>query len=178
MTAEHATWRYLRHAILATIACLLPALATAQEHAALDALTVVDGAGIETALEERVPEGPAILHLWATWCVPCREELPQVDAFRQTLAEDGLADRLVVVSVDKRPYAEITAFLRDELAIGLETLLVTNGNPGATLGLFGYPYTLLIDADHAIVERFPGPINWTDPERAEQLLAFVDQGDT
>ncbi|WP_404402990.1 TlpA family protein disulfide reductase [Pelagibacterium halotolerans] len=153
---------------------LLSATAIAQDRPNLDALSVVNSSGTQARLAAYLPDGPIILHFWATWCIPCREELPQVDAFRRVLAQDGLSDHLIVVSVDKLEFAQVATFIEDDLAIGLETLLVTDGNPGAIFGLFGYPYTLLLDADGTIVERFPGAIEWTAPDISARLFAHVD----
>ncbi|MCD7060182.1 TlpA family protein disulfide reductase [Pelagibacterium xiamenense] len=173
MCRRYATIGNLLAAYIALGATLLPGLAIAQDRADLGALTVIDAAGRQTSLAERIPDAPAIVHFWATWCIPCREELPQIDAFHQVLEREGLSNRFVVVSVDKLAFYQVAAFLEDDLGIGLETILVTNGNPGATLGLFGYPYTLTLNADGRIAERFPGPLQWADSGVSAQLRAHV-----
>src|SRR5690606_8261493 len=70
-----------------------------------DAVAVDDGAGETVVLGELV-EGATSLHFWATWCAPCREELPELQAFAEA---EGLGERLVLVSVDTAEDGRVAA---------------------------------------------------------------------
>lgn len=136
-------------------------------------ITVRSSAG-EAALSELVGAAPAIVHFWATWCAPCREELPAVQDFADRLAALGLADRLIVVSVDRFEFPRVEGFLRDDLGLTLDTVQEPNGAAGIAFGLFGYPSTVLLDAGRRVSERLPGALSWTDPEVANRLIAHLE----
>lgn len=158
---------------LSALAAMHPAAMPAQaETVRAAAVTVDDGSGRSHTLASLMHGRPTILHVWATWCVPCRDELPAVDRFAAGLAA-GVSDRLIAVSVDTRPHADITAFLAELDAAHLHPWQVTDGNAGTALRLFGYPATLLVAADGTVAERFAGPVDWDDPAVAMRFEAFV-----
>jgi thiol-disulfide isomerase/thioredoxin len=122
-----------------------------------------------------LPDGPAILHFWATWCLPCRAELPALDRFAADLARDGAARRLVVLSVDSIPFERVEAFLASELGLSaVKTWQFVGGDPGSAFRILGYPTTLLVDADRRIARRFPGPVDWDDPGIRAVLMRHLE----
>jgi thiol-disulfide isomerase/thioredoxin len=117
---------------------------------------------------------PVIVHFWATWCIPCRDELPAVDRFRAKLEAQSLANRLIVVSVDTRPYTAIAAFLADDLNLPeLHSWQDISRVAGGTLRLFGYPATVLIGADAGIAARRSGAIDWDSADERAALIAHL-----
>lgn len=160
---------------LSALAAMHPAAMPAQaETVGAAAVTVDDGSGRSDTLASLMHGRPTILHVWATWCVPCRDELPAVDRFAAGLAA-GVRDRLIAVSVDTRPHADIAAFLAELDAANLHPWQVTDGNAGTAFRLFGYPATLLVAADGTVAERFAGPVDWDDPAVAMRFEAFVKE---
>ena len=133
----------------------------------LSAVTVRDAAGETAALGDLV-YGPTIIHFWATWCAPCLEELPQLDAFAQGL-EPG---DLVVVSIDTAGYERIATYL-DDLGVGLESYQQIEGNAGSVLGILGYPSTFVVDGGGEIVFRRQGAVDWANPAEAEEMIARI-----
>ena len=119
--------------------------------------------GRKSSLEDALPSGPAIVHFWAMWCVPCREELPKLAAYRDALAAKGHADRLVIVALEKGDHARIETFLAEKLNLaGLPSLRSGDGRAGPAFGLFGMPATALIDGKRHIVMLGRGPVEWED----------------
>ena len=163
-----------RRDILLALALTPFAGLSAQEPGPVDlaAITVRSAAG-EAVLSDLVGEAPVIVHFWATWCVPCRAELPEVEAFAARLGALGLRDRLIVVSVDRFEFDRVEAFLRGDLGLSLDTVQEPDGAAGIAFALFGYPSTVLLDAGHRVVTRYPGAIAWTDPQVADRLIAHV-----
>ena len=109
----------------------------------------------------RAPGVPTVVNLWASWCGPCREELPHV----QQLAELA-GDRLRVVGVisrDGEPQA--TSFAADAGAT-FPGAFDGQGDLMIELGLRGLPYTYLLDADGGIVHVQVGPVHSTDELRS------------
>ncbi|SDF62239.1 Thiol-disulfide isomerase or thioredoxin [Blastococcus aurantiacus] len=111
----------------------------------------------------RAPGVPTLVNLWATWCAPCRAELPVLQQF----AEDA-GDRvrvLGVISKDGRPQAESFA---DDLGIGFPSAFDGEGELMAELGLNLLPFTYFLDADGGLVHTELGEVG-----SAEELRGLV-----
>ncbi|MDY8109070.1 TlpA disulfide reductase family protein [Fulvimarina sp. 2208YS6-2-32] len=137
----------------------------AAEGRALDlgAITVTDGTRVR-ALEDVLPAEPTLLHLWATWCAPCLTELPQIASFAAELDRRGAAGRLLLVSVDRKPFAQVRSFLDDDLALpDLRTWQVADGPIGSAFRVFGYPASFIIGPGPSLLWRHEGSLSWTEP---------------
>lgn len=106
--------------------------------------------------------GPLVINLWASWCPPCRQELP---AF-QRLAESGRVPVLGVVTEDGRDAA---SWLADELKVSLPTVYDRSGGLKAAIGENLLPLTLFVAADgQATVYRGVALTDQTLAQRVEQ----------
>lgn len=108
------------------------------------------------------PQGHVLLNVWATWCAPCREELPDLDALQRDIGGPGF--RVIALSTDtgRRPAVE-----RLLAEVGAETLDPVIDDTGAAmrdLGIFALPTTLLIDGSGQEIGRKIGPAQWNSPE--------------
>jgi cytochrome c biogenesis protein CcmG/thiol:disulfide interchange protein DsbE len=112
----------------------------------------------------RAPGVPTVVNLWASWCGPCREELPVV----QQLAEAG-RDRLAVVGVISRDGAPQAASFAADAGATFPSAFDGDGELMAELGLGGLPYTYLLDADGGIAHVQVGPV--ADVAELEGLVA-------
>jgi thiol-disulfide isomerase/thioredoxin len=93
-----------------------------------------------------------LLNVWASWCVPCREESPALERFATENSE-----AIVVLGVDTRDLTEdAIAFLR-EYDIEYPQLRDASGAYADDLETTGVPESFLIDPDGNLVSRFPGP---------------------
>ena len=108
----------------------------------------LDGArATETTLQGRV----TIVNAWASWCAPCREEMPALAALWRSLADSGLA--LLAVNEDVQA-DQARRWLRDT---GLDIpVLLAGGRARGVLHYPGLPYTLLVDREGRIVRRWVG----------------------
>jgi len=104
-----------------------------------------------------------LVHFWASWCGPCRDELPQFVAFA---AEHRL--RVVAISQD-RDYESADRFLRAN-GVVMETLLDADGRYGASLHLRVIPTTIAYGPNGAMIDRFDQSVDWRDPAIARRLL--------
>lgn len=143
------------------------------ETVGLGQITLTNGTRTGIPLDSVLPDGPAILHLWATWCAPCREELPALEIFIDDLEANGLADRLLLISVDHASYDRVSAFLSGGLGLDLTTWQDESRKAGQTFRLFGFPSTILLDAKHRVVWRHSGPLVWDDPAFRAELTEFL-----
>jgi thiol-disulfide isomerase/thioredoxin len=104
---------------------------------------------------------PVLLNIWATWCVPCREEMPSLDRLQAQLGPSRL--KVLPLSIDRQGLPVVEKFYRD---LGLKALgiyLDRDGNAGNALGAVGVPTTLLIDREGREVGRKIGAAAWDSP---------------
>jgi cytochrome c-type biogenesis protein len=121
-------------------------------NAALD-FRVVTADGDEMLLSDL--NGKVVLvNFWATWCGPCRIEMPQFEAVYQRHADDGL---MVVAVNDQEPAEDVLDFL-EEISLSFPVALDVSGDIQRLYGVSGYPTTLVIDRDGIILDRHLGPM--------------------
>lgn len=137
----------------------------------LAALTFQAGDGSALTLSDF--QGKAILlNIWATWCPPCRKEMPSLDRLQALKGSDAF--EVVALSIDKTGLDKVQPFY-DEIGIKeLDIYLDPPGSAMRTLALVGLPTTLLIDAQGKEIMRWVGPREWDQADviaEIEQLIA-------
>lgn len=112
-----------------------------------------------------------LLNLWATWCAPCRAEMPALDALQKEKGSDAF--QVVAVNVDAGDDVKPKKFLKDT---GVETLgyyrdsTMALFNDLKTRGLaLGLPVTMLIDGEGCLIAHMNGPAEWSGPD-AKRLV--------
>ena len=113
-----------------------------------------------------------LLNIWATWCGPCREEMPTLDALQATLG--GEAFEVVALSIDRKGIEVVQDFYTD---VGIEQLrqyIDITGMAGTKLGAVGIPTTLLIDPHGDEIGRLVGATEWDSPEMTEFLKNTIE----
>jgi len=110
-----------------------------------------------------------LLNIWATWCVPCRKEMPALDRLQAKL---GGKDFLVIpLSIDREGVAPVKRFYQE---LGLEKLGIyvdPSGKGSRALAIPGVPTTLLIDRRGHEIARKMGPAEWD----GQETLSLVEQ---
>jgi len=113
---------------------------------------------------------PVVVNFWATWCVPCRQELPLFDAAAQAHRAEGLA--VVPIDFEESPGA-VQQFWRD-LGLGLTPYLDPDGSAARAFGVglqeTGLPVTVLVDRRGTVRTVLPGQV---DPQLFSARLAEV-----
>jgi len=122
------------------------------EPAPATVFTLLDGDAI--ALDQLAGR-PVLLNFWATWCVPCRAELPALAA----VAADHT--NLAVVAVNMQEEADLAAAFLDRIDVNLPTALDQDGAIARRFGVVNLPTTILIGPDGAIVARHVGYLDAT-----------------
>ena len=106
-----------------------------------------------------------VLNFWASWCQPCVEEEPSLNAFAQQFANKGVV--VLGVSVDK----DITAYQKFIERFRPSFLTVRDSKIHEDYGTFIYPESYFIDSSGMVVRKLDvAGINWTDP----QMISFVN----
>lgn len=95
---------------------------------------------------------PVVLNFWATWCVPCRVEMPELQAVYEAHRQAGL--RVVGVNLAEAP--EDVLDWRDQLGLTFDLVLDTNGSIASRYLLRGQPTTFVISPDGVITHIFYG----------------------
>lgn len=133
-------------------------------------LRFIDGAGAPRSLSDfrgRV----ILLNLWATWCVPCRKEMPALDRLQAALGGPGF--EVVALAIDQGGIAAVTRFYT-ELKLGaLRIYLDQNGDALNKLGGLGIPLTILVDRDGRELWRVVGPREWDAPETVRAIAGHM-----
>lgn len=126
-----------------------------------DTVVLERGSGARLELRE-LGGGPVLLHFWATWCVPCRRELPTlIEAAR----EHGV--RVVAISLDA-DWRAIRAFVGEG---PLPPMIVREpaGTLARTLGVRALPDSYVIDAEGRATRRIAGALDWSTPQHRAWL---------
>lgn len=136
----------------------------------MPALSFVDGAGKPRSLADfhgRV----VLLNLWATWCPPCRMEMPSLDRLQEKLG--GPDFEVVALSIDQGGILAVQSFY-DEMDIrSLKIYVDANTEATAALGAVGLPTTLLVDRDGRELWRIVGPAEWDTPEVVDRIRRYL-----
>lgn len=114
-----------------------------------------------------------LLNIWATWCLPCREEMPSLQRLHEALGDDGL--RIVAVSIDRE--ADAAEKIRDfARAYGLtfEILHDPTGEIQRGYQTTGVPETFVIGRDGTIRRKQIGAVNWFSEGNRTLFAALLD----
>ncbi|MER8547151.1 MULTISPECIES: TlpA disulfide reductase family protein [unclassified Mesorhizobium] len=119
-----------------------------------------------------------LLNLWATWCAPCRAEMPALDALQKEMGSDAF--QVVAVNVDAGDDAKPKKFLEDT---GVKSLgyyrdaTMALFNDVKTRGLaLGLPVTMLIDGQGCLIAHMNGPAEWSGPDAKRLVEAALQPG--
>jgi thiol-disulfide isomerase/thioredoxin len=103
-----------------------------------------------------------LVNLWATWCGPCRKELPALDRLQAKLG--GSRFEVVALSIDRAGLPKVGSFLRDLGITKLAIYVDRTGEAARLLGAAGLPTTLLVDRTGEEIGRLAGEASWDGPE--------------
>jgi thiol-disulfide isomerase/thioredoxin len=127
-----------------------------------------DGSGTEIDLGKF--RGQVVLvNLWATWCIPCREEMPALD--RLQAAKGGPDFQVVAISQDRAGPAKAQAFLAEIGVQALPFYIDATMRSGRAFGAYGLPLTILYDRQGQEVGRLFGIAEWDGPEAVALISA-------
>ena len=154
------------------------ALTVAQKPFQVPDVTFKDGSGHDHKLDDWRGR-TVLLNLWATWCVPCRKEMPALDALQGDLG--GPNFEVVAVNIDQRDPAKPLKFLKD---VGITHLAYYSDDSAhvyedlKTAGkAFGMPTTVLVDHTGCEIGNMAGPAEWASADGVKLVSAAVSGPD-
>ncbi len=112
-----------------------------------------------------------LFNIWATWCVPCREEMPMLDKLQAELGGENF--EVVAVNIDRGGSGKAAKFLTETGASNLELYTDPSGKLFSVVRAVGMPTTLLIDRDGREIGRLVGPADWGSPEAVALIKAAI-----
>ena len=146
----------------------------AEEARRLPVLTFRDAAGQQKSLADWHGR-TVLLNLWATWCIPCRKEMPALDALQAKLGAPDF--EVVTINIDTRDPDKPRNWLRD---IGVRNLAYysdTNAKVFQDLKsagkAIGMPTTLLVDPNGCEIASLAGPAEWASPDGVSLVTAAL-----
>jgi len=112
---------------------------------------------------------PVLINFWATWCPPCREEMPSLGRLGQQFETSSF--EIVAVSVDEGGWPAIDQFLAKPKT-PYRVALDQGGAISTSYGTTKLPESYLVDKDGHVRLKFVGPRNWLDPNIVTLLESF------
>ena len=115
------------------------------------------------------------LNFWATWCKPCREEMPSMEVLYKNFEKDGLV--ILAVSIDRvTTKKEIPPFVKG-LNLTFPVLVDSWGQTDKRYKLMGVPETYIIDQQGVLREKVIGPRDWTRLDNLKMLTQLLKAGE-
>jgi DsbE subfamily thiol:disulfide oxidoreductase len=114
-----------------------------------------------------------LLNLWATWCPPCVEEMPTLEA----LSKKMTGRDFVLLAISEDEHSEKVGPWIEKRGLTFPVLLDAQGQIGADLGITGYPETFIVDRTGRIVHHHIGYRNWAEPGIVAALERLMDTGE-
>lgn len=173
------TWRLV---VAGFLALALPATSQAAETNTRAGLTIwpeprpmpevqfVDGEGKPHTLADFKGK-VVLLNLWATWCAPCRQEMPTLDRLQAQLG--GADFQVLALSIDQGGVQLVRDFYREVGIQHLGIYIDESASAISSLGAFGLPATLLLDRQGRELGRKLGEATWDSPEVVAYLKEVI-----
>ena len=132
-------------------------------------VTLPDGG--TAPLADHLGERLTVLNFWATWCAPCRHEMPTLEALA---AEPPKGVAVIALSTGRDPAEAIAGFRAEEGIEALTDLRDPSGALGRDAGVRGLPTTLILGPDGAEVARLAGIADWNSADARGALTSIAD----
>lgn len=118
-----------------------------------------------------------LVNFWATWCAPCRKEMPALAALER--ARGGPDFQVVTIATGRNSPEGIAAFREEAGITDLPNALDPKGRLAAAMGVAGLPVSLLLDREGQEIARMMGDADWNGQDARALIDALVaSQGDT
>ncbi|MDA5092564.1 TlpA disulfide reductase family protein [Aliiroseovarius sp. KMU-50] len=113
-----------------------------------------------------------LLNFWATWCAPCRKEMPALDALQKELG--GEAFEVVPIATGRNRVPAIEMFFEKVGVTDLPILLDPTQALARDMGVFGLPATVILDPEGNEIARMRGEANWNSDSARAILTSLIE----
>jgi cytochrome c biogenesis protein CcmG, thiol:disulfide interchange protein DsbE len=128
--------------------------------------------GDSLSFRERYRGAVTLVNIWATWCVPCRVEMPAMEKLYQSLAPRGF--RIAAVSIDEGNPEDVQAFGR-ELGLSFDILQDRSTKVQQIYQTTGVPESFLLNREGVIVKRVIGAQDWSSAVNRALIERLLDE---
>ena len=111
-----------------------------------------------------------LLNFWATWCAPCRKEMPMLDALQVEFGGDAF--EVVTIATGRNSPQGIRRFFEEVGVTHLPVLLDPRQDLAREMGVFGLPVTVILDSEGEEIARMVGEADWAT-ENARAIVAAL-----
>ncbi|QXE90631.1 TlpA family protein disulfide reductase [Geomonas subterranea] len=111
-----------------------------------------------------------LVNFWATWCPPCREEIPSMVKLNQVM--QGKNFQMLAISIDEGGKGAVEEFFKRG-GVTLPALLDTDGQVARRYGTTGVPETFVVDPKGVIRKKVVGGLDWSNPEVIQALQEIM-----
>ena len=125
-----------------------------------DVTAVRLGTTDSVSLREAAAGKVTLVNIWATWCIPCRAEMPAMEKLYRELGPRGF--QILAVSIDEGSPADVQSFIT-ELGLSFDILHDRSGDIQRVYQTTGVPESFLLDRNGVIVKRVIGEHPWSSP---------------
>jgi peroxiredoxin len=115
-----------------------------------------------------------LLNFWATWCPPCRAEMPSMETLYQAYKEQGFV--ILAVSSDVQGAAVVQPFMA-QYRLSFPSLLDTTGRVNGLYGVRSIPTSYLLDRHGRVVSREIGARNWANAEARALVASLLNESE-
>jgi thiol-disulfide isomerase/thioredoxin len=112
-----------------------------------------------------------LVNFWATWCAPCRTEMPSLDRLQAELGGDRFT--VVTVATGRNPVPAIQKFYAEEGITHLTAIRDPKSELARGLGILGLPVTVILNPEGQEIARLIGDADWAGPEALAVLTALT-----
>jgi cytochrome c biogenesis protein CcmG, thiol:disulfide interchange protein DsbE len=109
-----------------------------------------------------------LLNFWATWCPPCREEIPSMIKLNKLMA--GKPFQMVAISINEGGKPEVESYFQSS-GLSLPAYTDPDNRAARAYGVTGVPESYIIDKNGIIVKKVIGPLSWDSPE----VITFLEE---
>jgi thiol-disulfide isomerase/thioredoxin len=144
-------------------------LAVSEPTAVPEAVLLDEADGAHSLAEHRGKY--VLLNFWATWCAPCREEMPALDRLQGELG--GARFAVVTVATGRNAVPAIKRFFEEQRVTNVPIWRDPKQEFARSMGVLGLPATILIDPEGREVARLTGPAMWDGPDAKALVIALI-----
>ena len=113
-----------------------------------------------------------LVNFWATWCAPCRKEMPELDALQKELGGDDF--EVLTIATGRNSPVGIKKFFTDANITNLPRHQDPKQTLGAQMGVFGLPITVILDPEGREIARMRGDANWHSESAVAIIKALIE----
>jgi cytochrome c biogenesis protein CcmG/thiol:disulfide interchange protein DsbE len=131
--------------------------------------------GDSVSLYDRYRGAVTLVNIWATWCTPCRAEMPSMERLYDSLAPRGF--KIAAVSIDEGNPEDVVAFTR-ELGLTFDILHDRSGDIQRVYQTTGVPESFVLDRRGILVKRVIGAHDWSSPANRALIERLLQEPGT